>query len=169
MNKKERFNVKDLRLAAIKYFDEEANGIELTDALGYVILENTRENLYINVFNISDFTPVFERLPYANTTRDGEDYGSKMRLVINEAKSGPCYVLTKIDLSDFFDKEIVFREDLEDYVLNSKYYFRDRKEIAISNLKKQPVKMMKILLADSRSEEKFCRFFEERDFIVFKK
>lgn len=168
-NDKELFKVKDLRLAAIKYYSEEANGIELTDPIGYVILEELREDFYANPFDVLDFTPVYERLPYANTTKDGMDYGSKLRHVINEEKSGPCYVLTRMKFTDYFDSDLITRKDLEEYILNSSYYFRDRKEIAMKNLKKHPVKMFKVLYEDAKSEEKFSKFFEKRDFIVLKK
>lgn len=168
-NEKELFKARDLRLAAIRYFDAEANGIELTEALGYVILENIRENLYVNVFDIADSTPIFERVPYSNTTLDGEDYGTKVRSVLYEAETGPCYLLTKIKLSDCFDKDLISRKDLEDYILNSDYYFRNRKEIVMKNLKKHPFRMLKTLYEDTKSEERFVDFFEQRDYVVFKK
>lgn len=169
MKKNEKFMAKDLRLAEIKYFNEEAKGIELTEPIGYVILEKLRDDLYANPFDISDFTPVFERLPYSNTTRNGVEYGSKVRLVINKAESGPCYVLTNINLGDCFDREEIEGKDLEDYILKSGYYFPDRKNIAVKRFKKHPIEMFKVLLNDEKQAEKFSDFFEERDYVVYKK
>ncbi len=154
--------VKNLRLAALKYY-KVGKGVELTDPVGYVILEKFGENLYVNPIEIAEEYPTFERLPYANVTKDGEDYGSKLRLVNDIDKDGPCWVLFKGDLRDSFGKDVISEEELENYILNSADYFPDRLSIAKERLEIRPsIKLFRIILNDTKSAKRVNSFFEER-------
>lgn len=154
--------VENLKLAALRYYDKN-NGVELTDPLGYVILENIGNDFYINPLDIdAEEYPVFERLPYSNVTLSGDEFGSKMILVNDIDVSGPCYVLFNTNLKDSFDKDLIEESELKGYILNSNYYFRDRKKVALEKMRKHPIKMYRIIKEAEEKEEKILDFFAER-------
>lgn len=170
----DKINLKKIRIGVLKNFSLENNGVEVTENLAYVVLEEGINPRYLNIyeiFEIYDNIPIFERLPYSNTTRSGEDFGSKLRVVQGEdnLKSGPCYILLKDDLSDYLGKDFISAEELEEYIINSKYYFKDREELVLERIKKHPIKMAKILYNDYLNREKVKEFFEERDIKIFTK
>jgi len=158
----------NLRLAAIRYYSKGV-GVEVSDPVGYKVLEEYGKDTYINPLNISDEYPIFERAPYANVNNDGFEYGSKMRLVNDVNVSGPCYVLFNTNLKDSFEEDLITVEDLEEYILRSNYYFRERSQIALDRIKYHPIQMLRILKKDTKSEEKYNKFFEERRAVVYKK
>ena len=49
--------------------------------------------------------PIYDRTNYSNTTLDGEDYGSILKLVSRNVESGPCYVIEKLNMEDIFGSE----------------------------------------------------------------
>ena len=67
--------------------------------------------------------PIYDRTNYSNTTLDGEDYGSILKLVSGNVESGPCYVIEKLNMEDIFGSE---RSEnltpavLKQYMYNSK-------------------------------------------------
>ena len=135
-DRNEKVNLSNLKLAVLKYFSDEHNGVELTEPLSYVVLRKGKNQKYTNIFEIFDIyddIPVFERVPYSNTTYDGEDFGSKLRIVQGEEylSSGPCYILLQEDLSSYFGKDSINMLELEEFMVNSKYYFKDRKELIL--------------------------------------
>ena len=169
-----KFKTKDLKLAALRYYDNEHKGLELTAPLGYTFLYKKNDE-YFDVFNPGDDVPVFERTYYTND-RMGEDYGTKVRLVSEESRlqTGPCYLLEKEDSEEKFSCDEIKLEELEDYVLNSPLYFMCRSEIANDRLAhlKQPLKMYKTILKDRVNEIQVSDFFDKRmeiDTVQFKK
>jgi len=165
-------DLRSLKIASIKYYDAENNGVLMNDSLTYVILQEGKNPPYINILDMLDETPVLERLPYSNITEDGLEYGSKVRVVSgleDNLESGPCYIVDKKNLSDYFSKDFITNLELEEFIVSSKFYFRGRSDLVKSRLKKHPIKMMKVLYDDFRSEENFVKFFEKNNYIVFKK
>ena len=164
----EILNLKKLRIGVLKNFSLENNGVEVSENLAYVVLEEGKNPQYLNIYDITemlDNIPVFERLPYSNSTKCGEDFGSKLKVVLGEEnlKSGPFYVLLKDDLSVYLGKDFMSAKELEEYVINSKYYFKDREDLVLERMKRHPIKMAKILYSDFKQGEKVRKFFEERD------
>lgn len=151
---KEKFDTDKLHLAVIKNNTE--NGVEFTADFEYALLLEPREGIYINLLNPVRFYPVFKRLPYSNTTLDGEDYGTKLALVskFTDENERYCYVLKKASFDQIFGK-IATMEEIENFVLNSGFYFADRKRIAMDRILElnRPVVMLKKYFADKKIEK----------------
>lgn len=175
IKKKEKieFNVENLHLAEIRYLSLEDGGVELGDPIGYVFLVKRaeRDRVYLNPISFDDDYAVFKRMPYSNTTKDGEDYGSKMKIVGNDyyLESGICFVLSDITAREIFEKDVVSMEELEDKILASNKYFVDREFIATERMDKEPFKMRRIIAKDKKDKEKYIKFFEERGVQLQKK
>lgn len=121
---KEVINVDDLFLAEFRIFDLELNASEIPPVYGYVFLVKDRD-CYKNVFYPELDYPVYERVPYANTTLDGEDYGSKIKLAQGELSDGPCYII-KCSFSNINDKRQISIDELKKYIFQSDKFFLDR-------------------------------------------
>ena len=163
MNKEQEIKVENLSRAALRYYSEENKGVECGDNLSETFLVKISEGVYINPFNPLEMYPVFKRAPYANVLMPyGEDYGSKMFLVGGDEQTGPCYVLSSDRTGLIFKREKVTIGELEDYILSSGKYFKDRKEIAYGRIRKNPIQMLRIIKKDEEAEKKMLDFFEER-------
>ena len=138
----EKIQTNRLKLAQLRYFDEKRNATEIPQKKGYAFLvENNGE--YVNILNLENSLPVYGRCLYTNTTMDGEDYGTKIFLVSGEVKSGLCFVMEPVNVSQIFQCSEVSLKDLEQYILNSDLFFIDRLEL-LKN-KKIPFYMKKSL------------------------
>lgn len=161
----------NLKLAELHYYDQEHQGIELTDCLSYIILSKSDDG-YVNLLNVEESYPVFKRLPYTNITRGGEEYGTKVSLVTDYDKcvSGPCWILKDVNLEESFPKNVNL-ESIEDYVLESDYFFKDRVDIAKKRMKKfdNPIKMGLIIKKDMKKVDDVDAFFKEREQGIQKK
>lgn len=150
----------DLLLVTLKYYEKD-KGVEVADNFAYAFLIKVGEDSYINPFSPLDLYPVFERLPYSNSTIDGESYGSKLKLLNDIDTTGPCYVVVG---TNTFDKDKISYEELENYILNSSKFFRDRFYIARDRLTKlkQPLKMCKIMKNDVFMLDNIDNYFCDR-------
>ena len=120
---------KDLKLAKIKRWDVVNNGVEVNQIDAYTFLYFMNGN-YINLFDFTNNYPVFKRVPYSNTTKDGESYGTKVEQVAGDiSKSGPCYMLSSETAFDLFGVETISLDMLKKYIVNSDLFFPDRKTI----------------------------------------
>ena len=119
---------KKLKLAQVRYYDEEHNGVEVPSLKAYVFLLKSGES-YINILNPGEDLPVYERVPYTNTTLDGDDYGTKIVLAYGECESGPCYVVENIGMDHIFEVDSISLRQLKEYVMKSNLFFMDRLEI----------------------------------------
>ena len=70
--------------------------------------------------------PVYTRVPYSNTTMDGEDYGTKLVLAQEEVEDGPCWVVEMENMMEYFQEEEISRRELKDFVFHSNLFFVDR-------------------------------------------
>jgi len=163
MNKEQEIKVENLSRAALRYYSEKDNGIECSENLSEVFLVKISEGVYINPFNPLEMYPVFRRAPYANVLMpSGEDYGFKVWLVGGTEQTGPCYVLSSDRTGLIFKREKVTVGELEDYILSSGKYFKDRKGIALERIRKNPIQMLRVIKKDEDAEKKMLDFFEER-------
>ena len=125
-----------LKLAQVRFFSEKHNGVEIPEKPAYAFLVKLGEDNYFNPFNLEREYPVYDRTFYAQCDRNGNDYGTIIRLVSGEVKSGPCYVLEKknnpLDFTGFgrlcLDDSVSI-EKLEEYMLSSDLFFIDRVNI----------------------------------------
>ena len=148
-----------LRLAQVKYFDEEHNGIEVTNTDAYVFLYDVNGQ-YINPFDVFAELPVYQRVPYSNTTRSGEDFGSKIQHVQGDIKDGPCYVIGFTKVEDLFRNEDLDTEVLKDFIIHSRRFFIDRPELMKSLGKKEKFRYREKMESD---EDLLCQFIEYMD------
>ena len=164
-----KFNRKNLYVAELKYYDEEANGVEFGQELSLVLLSNFKkgkETIYYNVLNEGEVLPTFGRsTEYGQYDSEGNQYGTKMRHLGGKLQTGLCWVLRhSLENYDYLPEELD-RNAIEELVLESDYYFKDRKFIAERMRKERnhPFKMIKILRKDAVDEEYMNFFLQERE------
>lgn len=162
MSKDKNIKLKDLKLAEMRYYDKKNNGVEVGEAVSYVFLVKVKD-IYVNPFNPLERYPIFKRAPYANVTANGDDYGSKLWLVDGDDCSGPCYILFGDELKKEFSEDSLSLTDLENCILSSDKFFKDRREIALRKFKSQPFKMYKLLKRDEIKQDSLIHFFESRN------
>lgn len=154
-----------VKLADLRYYDASHGGIELTNSYskGILIDFNGREH-YENLFCLGESYPVFKRAPFANCTSDGDEYGTKVFHVSNELVTGPCWILSNIDLGQILEKDEVSISELEDYVLASNHFFKDRASIAFTRAKEagKSLRMQKIISDDQLMQNMMDEFFSQR-------
>ena len=158
------FDRNKLHLAEVKYFDIKHNGIELTDPAALVVVYEI-DGRYINPLCHYEEFPTFKRTNVPNYNGSTDEYfGTKVVQLTEECSTGPCWLLR--DNDDFGEKldDQVTLVDLEEYVLGSPYYFKDRLDIAKARLRKfeRPFAMSRIVRKDKESYEQYCEFFSSR-------
>jgi hypothetical protein len=158
------FDRDKLFLAEVKYFDVKHNGIELTDPASMAIVYGCNGR-YVNALCPYEEFPTFKRSHVPNYSGSIDAYfGTKVIQLTEEASTGPCWLIR--DNNDFSEKldEQVTVEDLEEYVLASPYYYKERLDIAKKRLRSfdRPFAMTKIIRKDKVAEEEYLRFFDAR-------
>lgn len=158
-----KINSDRIRIANLRYFVE-GKGIELADSLGKVILVDINGNgKYINPFAVEEDYPVFKRALVPNVRReDGLVYGTMMHHVCNDLVTGPCLVLTNESIYALTSKKELELSDVEDFVLKSPEFYKDRIKI-ISSRNANAFKYRKIIADDSIKLGQMWAFFRERE------
>ena len=162
-----KVNTKNLSVAEVRYYDLEKNGLEYTPPLSHVVLLN-RGDTYVNLFNCADFAPVYTRVKnVSNRFKDSDEFfGTKINLVCGEVQSGEAWLINDIDFSEVFNTEEVDVDDVENYVLESDLFFKDRLEI-IATLQKRyilpEVSVRSIIEKDQKLLDEMNAFFAERE------
>lgn len=166
---KKELNVDDLQLAEVRTFDSYRNASEIPSVHGYTFLIK-KDNHYENLFYPSLEFSVFERVPYSNTTRDGEDYGSKILLVQGSIEDGPCYIIQS-SLSKIIDKETISTDELKQYILYSDMFFVDRVMFFVEHKLSifEWFKYDRKLIHDMFLKDEFSDYFESYKKKVLKK
>ena len=162
-------NTKDLKIAAIRYYDDEHNGMEFTDPVSHVVLLN-RGDTYINLLNPGEVCPIWVRVP--NTTNaigSSDEYiGTKIDIVQGDIQSGEAWLIDDTDMSSCFGKENVSLRDVENYVISSSDYFHNRAELIQDRLRRERMsyrqrrELIKIKEHDGVKFGEMEAFFEER-------
>jgi len=153
-----KLNLKDLKLARIRYFDRKMNGAEVTGIDAYAFLYQVGDE-YINLFSEEDSYPVFGRVPYTNTTRDGEDFGTKIVQLAGEDESGPCYIIDVDDCSEFFGEDKMDLRTLKEYVMRSDKFFPARYKMLTENASRSSkILNYKKINADRQMLKKFNEY-----------
>lgn len=152
-----------IKLSDLGYYVRD-KGVEHGDSLSKVILVDFDGNgSYVNPFCIEEAYPVFKRAPYSNETPSGVTYGTKLFPVSEDLVTGPCWGLCSDDFSETFGKEQVSLEELEDWVLSSSDFYKDRIAIAKRRLKSSPFKRNRILRNDQPLVDAMNEFFSGRE------
>ena len=167
----EKINVKDLRLAELRCFED--NNIKLRNPFGYGILLKIKNNDYVNVLNVMEKYPIFERKQVISLSPKGNfqvenlgNYnGNTLKLLTNEdnLKNGPCWLIDE-ESFDSLGEQVTF-EEIENYVLDSDLFFKDRMDIAQDRLSrfKKPFKMLGIIEKDRRELSALKHYFKKYD------
>lgn len=124
-----------LKLAQIRHFSKAHNGVEVPKEKAYVFLYQMGEGQYMNILNPLHELPVYERVPYGNTTSDGFSYGTKIVLASGEEKTGPCYVVENLGMDNIFGERTISMKQLHEFVLASNMFFMDRPFIVEESVK----------------------------------
>ena len=158
----DKIKLKRLKLARVKYFDKEHNGAEVNDIDAYAFLYE-KDGEYVNLFNPAREYPVYGRVPYTNTTRDGEDFGSKIVLRSGEVESGPCYIIDMEDCSKFFGKDKMSLDSLKQYMMMSSSFFIDRLEMMQEGTKREKILHYKKIQQDRTMHARFNQFMDSHE------
>ncbi len=163
MNKNKKIKSDKIRLAKLKYFDVEHNGVEVTREDPYVFLVKVNDS-YINLFDPLEEMPVYDRLPYSNVARTVGDYGTKIRLIQGEEKEGLCYVIENVDIGNLLGKDVIKVSDLINYMYRSEDLFVDRKELLVNDSRLRGNKKLKaIYYGDCNRMDDFIHFVNDHN------
>ncbi len=158
MNNKE-IDAKRIRLGKMTYFDTEYNGSAISPIDTYVFMVDIN-GTYVNPFNVLEELPVYDRVPYTNTTLDGEDFGTKIVLAQGEVQDGLCVVLERIDFADSLGAEKVSLNDLEKYMMRTSRFFIDRLDLIENNKAYKKGHYRKLIESDKEKLTRFEKFIE---------
>ena len=155
----DKVNIENLRLAKVRYYDAEKKGLEITDLNAYAFIFASGSS-YVNLFDMTDEIPVFERVPYTNTTQSGLNYGTKVRQLTGDRdKSGACYLLEKMNVKDLFQKDKISIEQIKDYMLHSSLFFVDRKDIIQEDYTfLEKIKFLPVILSDEKKQQQLQEY-----------
>ena len=150
-------------VAELKMY-EKGKGVEVSDPLSYDIIFRDEFGEYRNVFNRDESFTTLSRIKHFQNyyyTDMGEEvpFGTKMKLLGEKEETGPCWVLTGTSFQN------IKREDLENMIMYSSDYYRDRARIIgkrfdkfhVTNLRER-----KIMSDDLFSLNRLIEFFKER-------
>lgn len=121
-------NTKDLKIAEVRYFDTKHNGVVVPSFDTYAFLLKVGEN-YVNIIKPEKDYPVYERVPYGNTTKEGWEFGTKIQLVSGECRDGLCYIVGNTSMENVFGTKTISRKELIAAIVKSKQFFIDVAEI----------------------------------------
>lgn len=160
----DKFSKESLRLAELKYYDHKHNGIEVSEPLSYIVLVKIGDR-YFNALDPVEELPTFERVP-GTTNSYGDDYfGTKVKLVTDGCSTGPCWLIsTDYDIGKKFIGDVVTKRELEEYVLWSPLFFKDRTDIAKERIKsfERPYRMASIISRDKHKLDDIHAFYKAR-------
>ena len=156
--------IKECFVAELKMY-EKGRGVELSSPLSYDVVYKDEDGNYRNVFNRDESFTTLSRVKYAQNyyyTDDGQEipYGSRVRLVSEKHETGPCWVLTGTSFTN------IKKEDLENMIMYSRDYYKDRVSIIDRHFDKFHVTNLRernIIHNDLLALEKLNAFFTERD------
>ena len=162
----DKFKRDKLHLAELKYFDMQNNGIELSEPASYVVVYEIEDGKFLNALDPFEELPTFERIPCTTNIYGGQDYyGSKIRVLTDNYSTGPCWLLCDEKFRRSLPGMEIPLSEIENYVLDSSLYFKDRLDIAKKRLRKfeQPFKMARIVRCDKEKEGCVEEFFRIRN------
>ncbi len=156
----EKIKTEKVNIGVIKEYTDK--GLLVSADYEYVLFVE-EDNKYLDVFDTKkeEKYAVFRRVPYSNSTSDGEPFGTKL-LQVNEhnVKSGDeCVVLLNMDFRNVFYKDEISLDELREFALKSKFFIRQRKEYILDKIMEldSPFTMLKIVAADSFQKRRIMK------------
>lgn len=157
--KTSKIELVDLRLY------RKGQGVEVDDQMPKALVYyNKTDNRYHNVIMPEETYPMLRRLPYSSTTANGVDFGTKL-LVDDQSQIeevGICAILSDDPfLGQIRTKSYINYEELEEAMLYSSLYFKDRIRI-IERRVQEGIKIpRKIRTKVSEDYEKNCNYQDQ--------
>ena len=151
-----KINLVDLRL----YWKEEGVLVDNIMPKALVVYDKS-DNKYHNIIVPEETYPLIKRLPYSNTTSYGLEYGTKLIAEDPSQINESCICGIDLFIEDLKKQPYIEMEELEDKMLYSNLYFKDRIRIIekrINNSIKVPKKLRKKVSADW---EKNCNYQDQ--------
>ena len=155
--------VKNIRRAQLRYFQSDINACEIPEIKAYAYFLKIKD-VYVNILNPFEDCNIYDRVPYSNSTRDGEDFGSKIKLVNGSSVDGICYVLDteKVNIST---KEYISIEEFESEIIKLDIFIPDRIRM-IESKNDVTGLMIKRLIKDKKLYKQFEKYLEEKEKIL---
>ena len=154
---------KDLKLARVKYFDSEHNGVELTPIEAYAFIQwSDEDQRFVNLFDDEENLPVYARSLYPNVAPNGEEYGNRLINVYGPVENGPCFVIEPVDVSKLLDMKAITWEGLKEYVLHSDKFFVDRIPLIENEKPSRRIRFMKKLISDHKHMAELRAYMSSR-------
>ena len=155
--------IKECFVAELKMY-EKGRGVEVSNPMSLDVIYKDEEGNYRNVFNPDESYTTLSRVKHLQNyyyTESGEEiaFGSKMKLLSEKEETGPCWVLTGTSFQN------VKREDLENMIINSSDYFKDRANIIMRRFGRFNLSILKErrqMEEDLFSFNNLVEFFRER-------
>ncbi|MBQ9018936.1 MAG: hypothetical protein IJ097_01320 [Bacilli bacterium] len=153
--------VKRIKRAEIRYFEKDRNACEIPDIKAYSYFLKL-DGEYLNIFHPFEECNVYERVPYTNSTKSGESFGTKMVLASGNIEDGVCYVLEKTD-EQISDEDFISIEELQNKIVDMNDFIVDR--ISILENKDFKINFVKRLVKIKQDQKKLK---DLQDYIVSK-
>lgn len=153
--------VKRIKKAEIRYFEVDKNACEIPNIKAYSYFLQL-DGKYINIFHPFEECNVYERVPYSNTTKSGESFGTKIVLASGTIEDGVCYILEKND-EKISNEDFISIEDLQNRIFDMDDFIVDR--ISILNNKDFKINFIKRVIKIKQDQKKLK---ELQDYVVSK-
>ena len=146
------------RLAELRCYEKNSIGIDVSDTLSYVFVEEARyigTKDYQNVFKYESF-PVIRKTVYGEYINYYFEDNAKD--VFDEyGEVGLCYLLTDVSIDN------LSIEDLKNIVIYSDSYFKDRKDLIEERMENHYTNpLFSTVYSDINDYEKFKSFLEKK-------
>ena len=162
---------KEYYIAELKYTDGQR--VEMGETPSYVVVKKVNEDLgdgviytrFINLFTFEEY-PTFSRSRSVglyrygerdDMTGDGSMYGCSLIQESSDMKDGPCYILTGEKMNN------LPIEDIENMVIHSKRYFKDRARLIRRRRGVNDFASWKIIREDTKKYNSLVDYFNSRD------
>ena len=153
--------VKKIRRAQIRYFEKNRNACEIPEINAYTYFLDLN-GVYVNIFHPFDEYNIYDRLPYSNSTSNGEEFGTVIKLVSGNIEDGVCYVLDRSRF-EFGDKKYISAEELESIIINMDEFVVDRLSILESKKNISIIKRKKIIKSDMKKLQELQDYINSKE------
>lgn len=155
------YKTRDIRLVELRYY-EDGKVVDLSRTLSFGIFVKIGGN-YFNFLNMLDEYPILEDMSCVDFI---ENCGNKiMTDSINISEyTGYCWLAKDENFEEIFQKEEIDKDTLIDYIVWSKQFFKDRKDVVIERLEMSvnPMAMYRILKNDLKKTEEMDKLIEDK-------
>lgn len=127
-----RIRTKDLELVDLRVYRKDL-GVEVDlDMPKAIVRKNPEDGLYYNVVTKEEKYPLMERVPYSSYTSFSTEFGTKLNVINKKAmkEQGICGIIVDNDfIREIKQNMFIEQEELEEKILKSSMYFKDRIKI----------------------------------------